>query len=340
MDLVRLTSIDAELDGFGVEPSRLEAVRARALGTRSTLEEVDTALASLGSGRLVETQLPSEGIPEGAIARPGTWERSQSVPAPSPEPASGLVEVDPAQLDDSQLPPALTEPPPRSDQEVVVSVPRLDGALADDGERSSIEISIERWSPGAFDDDEGTQVHAHEVGLPPAPAVSAPSALELELEGEPSDLPSSPTQSSAKFSVPHDPPHPSPKSVIPPPPPSADLDAELASILADELENPPSPADEPAELEPEATALFSADMFGAAGDEPSLAELVSRPPPPDIGAEPDSLEIEIDEDVLVYEAAAEPAPPTTGTRPPPPPRSAPPPAAKPGFLGRLLNRKG
>jgi len=341
MDLARLTSIDAELDGFGVEPSRLDAVSARAREQRLALDAVDAALESLGNGRVVETMLPSEGIPEGVVARPGSWERRSSLPSALPSaPGSGLVELDPALIEASQLPPALTEPPPPSGDEVPVAPPRVDGQLADDGERSSIEISIEAGDQGAFAEYEGTEVHGHDDG--PAAAVDdgiAASALELELEGESTDLPSSVTQSSAKFSVPHDSPHPSPRSVIPPPPPGADLDAELASILADELENAAAPAGQPLGSGPEGTGRFSAGRFGAAGDEPSLAELVSRPPPPDVDAAADSLEIEIDEDVLVYEA--EPAAPPTGTRPPPPPsRSAPPAPGKPGFLGRLLNRKG
>lgn len=348
MDLARLASVDDELDRFGIAATRLDAVRARARAERVSLAEADAALSSLTIG--VETLLPSEGIPEGAVAKPGSWDRRSEPPIAG---GSGLVEVDPSQLEDAQLPPALTEPPPPSGDEVEVNIPRAPLALEEgdrpsveitiEGDRPSVELTVEPGVSALFDDDEGTQVHGHSIGIDASEAAMAPSALELELEGEPSDLPASTTQSSAKFSVPHDSPHPSPKSVIPPPPPSADLDAELASILADELERPAEAAPDVAdELEPEATALFSADMFGAS-EEPSLAELVSRPPPPDVDGsrDPDSLEIEIDDDVLVYEAEAQPVPPPTGTRPPPPPpRSAPPPPGKPGFLGRLLNRKG
>jgi hypothetical protein len=221
--------------------------------------------------------------------------------------------------------------------------------------RPSIEIMVDPTDTSLrdslFDGIEGTDVHgraeieaaeaelAAQTAARHSQAPTSSSALELELEGEPAPRIE---QSSAKFSVPKDSVHPSPKSVIPPPAPSTgDLDADLASILADELEPAPPPAEASdeggEELEAEATALFSADMFGAAG-EPSLAELISRPPPAQTDGDSDSLEIEIDDDVLVYEAA--PEPPPTGTRPPPPPgRSAPPPPAKPGFLGRLLNRK-
>lgn len=353
----RLSEIDEALDAFGIPQRKLARSIEAARGAKMTLAEVDAALESL-AGRF-ETR-----VPEGALARSGTWTREPS--SDERDAGSGLVEIDPAAVDASQLPAVLSErPPPAEDETTTTAETGLearDGAstgqtaalMADEEPvdpeaRPSIEITVDPADTSLRDSlfdgiGEGTDVHGRaeieaaeaELAARSARASQAPtssSALELELEAEP---PPRIEQSSAKFSVPKDSVHPSPKSVIPPPP--GDLDADLASILADELEPAaPVPSEGGDELEAEATALFSADMFGAGG-EPSLAELISRPPPAQSDGDSDSLEIEIDEDVLVYEAA--PEPPSTGTRPPPPPgRSAPPPPAKPGFLGRLLNRK-
>jgi hypothetical protein len=355
----RLSEIDEALDAFGIPQRKLARSIEAARGAKMSLAEVDAALESL-AGRF-ETR-----VPEGALARSGSWAREPS--SDERDAGSGLVDINPAAVDASQLPAVLSErPPPAEDETTTTAETRIEAGLdAKDGAstgqtpalmadedpvdpeaRPSIEIMVEAGDGSLRDSlfdgiGEGTDVHGRaeiaaaeaELAARPSQAPTSSSALELELEAEPAPRIE---QSSAKFSVPKDSVHPSPKSVIPPPP--GDLDADLASILADELE--PAPAPEPAdggdELEAEATALFSADMFGAAG-EPSLAELISRPPPAQSDGDSDSLEIEIDEDVLVYEAA--PEPPVTGTRPPPPPgRSAPPPPAKPGFLGRLLNRK-
>ena len=359
----RLLEIDEALDAFGIPERKLARSVDAARGAKMSLADVDAALGSL-AGRF-ETR-----VPEGALARSGSWTR---VDSSERDAGSGLVEVDPATIDPTHLPAVLSErPPPPDEGTSTAETDLVDGAPTDGAStgqsralmadeepvdpeaRSSIEITVDPADTSLRDSlfdgitdgvGEGTDVHgradieAAEAELAgrmrTSQAPSSASALELELEGEAPPI----EQSSAKFSVPKDSVHPSPKSVIPPPMSSQDLDADLASILADELEPAPAgtAAPEGEELEAEATALFSADMFGAAA-EPSLAELISRPPPPQTDGDSDSLEIEIDDDVLVYEAA--PEPPPTGTRPPPPPgRSAPPPPAKPGFLGRLLNRK-
>jgi hypothetical protein len=372
----RLAKLDAELDALGVSADRVTHVIASSRVAGMSLEDVDAALGSLSSR--FETR-----VPDGALARSGSWERAPSDPGTAHAPevevsggevGSGVLEVDPQSLANAELPAVLSERPASTDG-VPIAVETLEAEAEpargepsiDDGDRPSIEISIEPSEPGLseapdaddepsedrpsiesglaesalFDAVEGTDTHqtaelaAAEASLRAAAGISA---LELELEG---DVIVSPPreQSSAKFAVPRDSVHPSPKSVIPPPT-SADLDADLASILADELEPASSPAETAGEeLESEATALFSADMFGASS-EPSLAELVSRPPPADADGDPaDAVEIDIDDDVLVYDAgpAAPPPPPPSGTRPPPG-RSVPPPSP-PGFLGRLLNRK-
>ncbi len=366
----RLAQLDAELDAFGVSAERVAHVIATATAAKMSLEDVDVALGSLSER--FETR-----VPDGSLARSGSWERAPSDPGVSraPElaasdPGSGVLDVDPRSLVGVELPAVLSERPPSSEG-LPIAVDDDDVEATGESDRSSIEISIEPSEPGLhdapsieasdapaesalsasslFDSDEGTDVHGRsELAAAESALIAAAgiSALELDIDGEPtsgSHTSSAPVarrnseQSSAKFSVPRDSVHPSPKSVIPAPPSSADLDADLASILADELAQPAAQPEQ--ELESEATALFSADMFGAL-HEPSLAELISRPPPPDLDGDPaDAVEIDIDDDVLVYEASAapQPPPPPSGTRPPPG-RSVPPPSP-PGFLGRLLNRK-
>ncbi|MBX7193188.1 MAG: hypothetical protein K1X94_14130 [Sandaracinaceae bacterium] len=351
----RLAEIDRELDAFGLSSTRIDAVLARARDARMTAAEVDLALASLDER--FETR-----VPEGALARSGSWARPEPSPASTQVAASAELEPAPSPLEEAQLPAVLSERPPSTEgievdlAPTTAEVPLEASDPVDPDDRPSVEIRIEPATSLADDDvDEGTDVlgraelaaaeAAREAELAidevAAPRTSQPppvsnSALELDIEGEPASVPVTPEQSSAKFSVPKDSVHPSPKSVIPPPPTAAELEADLASMLADELQPPEAPADEPAELESEATALFSADMFGAA-PEPNLAELISRPPP---AGDSSDVEIDIDEDVLVYESESAASPPSPGTRPPPPPpRSAPPPPGKPGFLGRLLNRK-
>lgn len=349
VDQARLRSVDEELDGFGIDSARLEAVRARAITSRLSLTAVDEALGSL-AGRF-ETQ-----VPEGVVARPASWSRaSEPAPREIPEDASGLVEVDERVLAAAPLPAVLSDVPPPLD---------ASSAVDDGADRPSVEIFVE---VGAEPVEEAEREAAADArpGTDPAPAgvpdelaasgpevAPTPSALELELEPAPPMEVAPPR--SASFAPPRDSVHPRPGSVVPPPP-SADLDAELASILAEELAGrEPEPTDDDADFEPEPTALFSADMFGAT-EEPSLAQLVSQPPPAgadvadlaDLEGEEDSLEIDIDEDAMIVDAAPAPAAPVMasrlppqGTRPPPPPsKSMPPEAGKPGFLGRLLNRK-
>ncbi|MBN8613408.1 MAG: hypothetical protein J0L92_22635, partial [Deltaproteobacteria bacterium] len=348
----RLAKLDAELDALGVSADRVANVLTSSRGAGMSLDDVDAALGSLSSR--FETR-----VPDGSLARSGSWERAPSDPGAAPviesarEAGSGVLDVDPLSLAHAELPAVLSERPPSTDG-IPIAVESLDAQAEpatgqspiDDGDRPSIEISIEPSEPGLseapdagaddgpsedrpsiesglaesalFDADEGTDTHqtaelaAAEASLR---AAAGMSALELEIEG---DVVATPPreQSSAKFAVPRDSVHPSPKSVIPPPT-SADLDADLASILADELEPASSPAAPVGdELESEATALFSADMFGASA-EPSLAELISRPPPADVDGDPaDAVEIDIDDDVLVYDAgpAAPPPPPPSGTR--------------------------
>jgi hypothetical protein len=306
----RLSEIDEALDAFGVPQYGLARAVELSREAKMSLAEVDAALESL-AGRF-ETR-----VPEGALARSGSWERARA----SRDAGSGRVEVD-ATIDPIHLPAVLSDHPPAEK----VTIP---AETSEPNDVSEARPSIEIMDVGAVAAERVAERRVRRVDL--AGESQAPigsSALELELEGEPAP---SIEQASAKFSVPKDSVHPAPKSVIPPP---ADLDAELASILAEELE-PAAPAasDEGDEVEGETTALFSADMFGAA-EEPSLAELISPPRPTD--GDSDSLEIDIDDEVLVYEATD--APPTD-TRPPPPPGPSAPPPAKPGFLGRLLNRK-
>jgi hypothetical protein len=215
----------------------------------------------------------------------------------------------------------------------------IDTRVAGDAEeRISVEISVETAS-----DEAGGPPESSSTEPPPA------AALELELESSaagapaPSPEPEPERVRAATFPPPHDVEHPSPGSIVPPPP--TDLDAELASILADELEGAEASGEAPLEdeMSPEPTALFSAEMFGAT-EEPSLDKLMSEIPPP---LAEDDVEIDLDEEVVVEEAVeAAPSPrsqmppPPSMTRPPPPPgRSVPPAAAKPGFLGRLLNKK-
>lgn len=325
IDEARLRSVDDELAGLGVEPARLEAVVARARASRPTLAEADEALAALGSG--FDTK-----VPEGAVARPASWRQAAAAPVSAREPESGLVEVDEAALASAPLPAVLSDALPAGEGE----------------DRISVEIAVEVTPPSGESDPGEGAIAAAESG----PTTDAPPApLELELEAAPAAAapePAAPEPAPepervrrGTFPPPHDVAHPSPSSVVPPPP--ADLDAELASILADELEGSEPSGEEPleGELAPEPTALFSAEMFGAT-EEPSLDKLMSEIPPP---MAEEAVEIDLDEEVVVEEAAPPPpprshAPPPSLTRPPPPPgRSVPPGPEKPGFLGRLLGKK-
>jgi hypothetical protein len=201
---------------------------------------------------------------------------------------------------------------------------------------------------------------------PPSAASPAAFALELDLETslagaqapESSVAPAvDEPEASAElrrstFPPPRDAEHPPSGSIVAPPP-ADDLDAELASILAEELEGAEQVGDVPLadDLEPEPTALFSADMFGAT-EEPSLDELVSEMPPAVDALELDALDIDIEEEEVVEDDGASPSsysqappppsqmpPPTLSRPPPPPPKSIAPGPPKPGFLGRLLHKK-
>ena len=156
------------------------------------------------------------------------------------------------------------------------------------------------------------------------------SALELELESE------SPPPRAARPSPSRDGAAAVSRSVPPPALLDIDLDADLASILAEELgPSPSADTGEGDELAAEPTALFSADLFGA-GAEPSLDGLLSEAALE--GEELESLEIDLDDSEVFEEAQPASPPPLPGLEALP--VEAGPVPAQAGFLGRLLNRKG
>jgi hypothetical protein len=156
------------------------------------------------------------------------------------------------------------------------------------------------------------------------------SALELELESE------SPPPRAARPSSSRDGAAAVSRSVPPPALLDIDLDADLASILAEELgPSPSADTGEGDELAAEPTALFSADLFGA-GAEPSLDGLLSEAALE--GEELESLEIDLDDSEVFEEAQPASPPPLPGLEALP--VEAGPVPAQAGFLGRLLNRKG
>ena len=181
------------------------------------------------------------------------------------------------------------------------------------------------------------------LALDPEPTAPAePLSLDLDsgetpFDGAESEL--EPVMTSASF-VPRE------AAEVAPPTETRSLDAglddpsaDLASLLGDsdpmrDEGAEPLPV---AELEPEATMMFSAED----------AARFSRPAPPDEEGLAD-LELEVDELIELDEEPAEQAEaaPRARTAPPPPPRTGPPPPPRPsevppsrGFLGKLLQRK-
>ena len=301
----RLSEIDTALDAFGVSADKLAACVALAAQARMPLAEVDAALTALAER--FETR-----VPDGLQARSGSWRRPGAArdagdavgevgasEAGIGEVGIGEVGVDVAgELDTSLLPAALSEPPPRPEPPSEV--------------RSNVA-------------EEGSPLEKEERSF-----ASDASALELELESE------SPPPRAARPSSSRDGAAAVSRSVPPPALLDIDLDADLASILAEELgPSPSADTGEGDELAAEPTALFSADLFGA-GAEPSLDGLLSEAALE--GEELESLEIDLDDSEVFEEAPPASPPPLPGSEALP--VEAGPVPAQAGFLGRLLNRKG
>ena len=241
-------------------------------------------------------------VPDGLQARSGSWRRpgaARDAGDAVGEVGIGEVGVDVAgELDTSLLPAALSEPPPRPEPPSEV--------------RSNVA-------------EEGSPLEKEERSF-----ASDASALELELESE------SPPPRAARPSSSRDGAAAVSRSVPPPALLDIDLDADLASILAEELgPSPSADTGEGDELAAEPTALFSADLFGA-GAEPSLDGLLSEAALE--GEELESLEIDLDDSEVFEEAQPASPPPLPGLEALP--VEAGPVPAQAGFLGRLLNRKG
>jgi hypothetical protein len=306
----RLSEIDTALDAFGVSADKLAACVALAAQARMPLAEVDAALTALAER--FETR-----VPDGLQARSGSWRRPGAARDAGDavgevgaseagigevgigEVGIGEVGVDVAgELDTNLLPAALSEPPPRPEPPSEV--------------RSNVA-------------EEGSPLEKEERSF-----ASDASALELELESE------SPPPGAARPSPSRDGAAAVTRSVPPPALLDIDLDADLASILAEELgPSPSADTGEGDELAAEPTALFSADLFGA-GAEPSLDGLLSEAALE--GEELESLEIDLDDSEVFEEAPPASPPPLPGSEALP--VEAGPVPAQPGFLGRLLNRKG
>jgi hypothetical protein len=316
----RLSEIDTALDAFGVSADKLAACVALAAQARMPLAEVDAALTALAER--FETR-----VPDGLQARSGSWRRPGAARDAGDavgevgigevgigevgigevgigevgigEVGIGEVGVDVAgELDTSLLPAALSEPPPRPEPPSEV--------------RSNVA-------------EEGSPLEKEERSF-----ASDASALELELESE------SPPPRAARPSSSRDGAAAVSRSVPPPALLDIDLDADLASILAEELgPSPSADTGEGDELAAEPTALFSADLFGA-GAEPSLDGLLSEAALE--GEELESLEIDLDDSEVFEEAQPASPPPLPGLEALP--VEAGPVPAQAGFLGRLLNRKG
>jgi hypothetical protein len=192
----------------------------------------------------------------------------------------------------------------------------------------------------------------------PEMEVSAAEHLALDLDsgetGLEDELPREPTSAGAAMPVEPEPvaaapaPEVRPASVAPPPLAVDDPNVDLAALLGD---SDPMREDEGAaplsmgEIEPEPTAMFTAED----------AARYSRPAPPleDAlamleGADEESVELDLDSEMIEIEddepaeAAAPrtaPPPPPPRTAPPAPPASRPPPPPGPGFLSKILGRK-
>ncbi len=378
----QLAEIDATLDALGVTRERAQASVARLRTARLSLAEVDEALAALDSR--FDTR-PPEG--EAAHARSWADERAARSSQPLPARRDDAVVVDAEELPPVlSSPPA---PIAETDASAIIAAPSREpeaaGTAAGDPSREAPSALSEADLFGDVEAPDGSESLLGEPTIggariprdPSSGALSPESSLDasassdeggaraaprspsgslaLELEGVPEE-PLSPLASApapaleARASLEREAeggasPEPSPLLGA-----GADLDAELADILADELEHPASERPAADDFDAEPTALFSADMFGAS-EEPSLDALVSELPPPDAGG---ALEIELDDAFLLDDAeeATAQRPPPASQRPPPLPSQSPPPSATPGspsrppasgkqgFLGRLLNRKG
>ncbi len=302
----RLAEVDRELEAFGVEASKLEALRAALRQRPFSAEEVD---AFLGGAEPVRVDTFVERVSSDAIAvdldeviaREARTEEAPVEAAPvEAAPVEALAELPAVETSVTSLAEvdALEAAAPSQeielDEDVIVS--------------SSPQVAPAPVSISENDEDMDFPTSSTELIVPGA------RELELEFDGDLSmgseplhfETPATGTTRSVR-------PSRAPLS-------QADLDAELAAILAD----PDDRASDASELA-ERQSLIDVEV-DMSSDELSAESS-------------DAIDVTDVADVTSEEAG----PPTTSTRPPPlpsrPSSIAPPPDDSPGFLGRLLNKK-
>ena len=284
----RLAEVDRELEAFGVDDAKVEAVLKAVRALSLSAEDIEAFLSGTADVEIAFERPSSEAIAVDVEEDVDALEAA----APSQE-----IELD----EDVIMPP---------------SAPAVVQAAALDDDDSDFPM-------------DGTELAQLPNEASPQPAheePSQPAARELELEFD-GDLLSGnePLQFEAPVT----------ESVRPPPRPSraplsqADLDAELAAILAD----PDDRASDSRELGAR-SSLIDVEVEMAAEDSSDAVDVT------DVA---DVTEAESDAADASEDEFNDPGP-TVSTRPPPlptrPPSMAPgAPESGPGFLGRLLNRK-
>lgn len=304
-----LLEVDRELDAIAVRADHLaEVQRGVAAREKRGLAEIDAELAALGTPGIV-VSTPRAAAP----AR-----------APSPAPSASVP----------RAPAAAPPPAPASAATASVEDEAPSGEI-----RVSDEVLRSSDLPAVLAIDAPADAPA------PADALELDLASEAGLEGL-DELPALQTSASAPPPAPpHVEPAAAPAELSPFDDPSAEFDALIgeSDSLREDAVAAPAP-----DLEPEPTAMFTeADVDRFSRPPPSYEEPSDEDASEDVVLDIEEV-IEIDEEGLVADGAAEPAPPAPRTAPPPPPRTGPPPppGTRPseippprGFLGKLLQRK-
>lgn len=307
----RLAEVDRELEAFGVEASKLEALRAALRQRPFSAEEVDAFLGGaepVRGGTSFAERVSSDAIAVDLDEVIASEARTEEAPVEAalgeaapvePAPVEALAELPAVETSVTSLAAvdALEAAAPSQeielDEDVIVS--------------SSPQVAPAPVSISENDEDMDFPTSSTELIVPGA------RELELEFDGDLSmgseplhfETPATGTTRSVR-------PSRAPLS-------QADLDAELAAILAD----PDDRASDASELA-ERQSLIDVEV-DMSSDEVSAESS-------------DAIDVTDVADVTSEEAG----PPTTSTRPPPlpsRPSSTPPPDDSPGFLGRLLNKK-
>ncbi|MDQ3031578.1 MAG: hypothetical protein M3Y87_04115 [Myxococcota bacterium] len=381
----KLGEIDRELESFGKDDETLAAVlRVARERAPSGLQAVDEALAELGVvGRAVAPAVPRREEarvrtvpPEGASAKPATWEREARV-EPIPDDASGLVELPEELLRAEALPPVL-ELDAEIPAEIVPSASSKSASSKSASSKSVMRRAASAPEPEPFEDTTDIrdpnsledELLAQDDLAPTgeiALSIDEPSSAPTREEGTLADLfddapeaePIAADGSGGLADLFDDPDGSRPEAE-----PGAHEDlsdllgAELQSALdgSEPLESMRAaalPLEE--EAEPEHTVIFASDemraMRNSSAPSPAasaldaqLDALVGEPLAVEPAEMPHSgdFELMIDEDVLVLDDAeleqgeTSAAPSDEGSDRPP---ATSPSQAPQGFFSRILNRK-